>query len=336
MKKGGHTHRLDIEDRMVIQACIAKGDGLGQIAARLKVHKSTVLREIARWSVRKQGADTPCSRRRLGVCNGCCKAPFCSLAKAYYDFRAICSERTVRRLVYAGLLSAKAHELRRYVRFSHPLPPRPRGPGVADISVLIGRTHDDFLERREARPGECLVQLDSVIGKASDRGAILTITFPKYGFQFGRIVGNGQPGDVVSPMRGIFRKLPPGLAEKAFAVVLTDNGTEFSWLDRIDAGEDGSQARSVFFATPYRTTDKAECERLHGLLRYCIPKGHSLDRLDQRQVDDEACSDINSYVRGSKGDRTPYDLLRRRFGKAFLDAIGIRRVPKKKVRLPVA
>ena len=169
MKKGGHTHRLDMEDRMVIQACIAKGDGLGQIAARLKVHKSTVLREIARWSVRKQGADTPCSRRRLGVCNGCCKAPFCSLAKAYYDFRvadaasleersksrsgtrlapeevalvdaivsprvrlgqslhhiyasdpdlrASCSERTVRRLVNAGRLSAKAHELRRYATF---------------------------------------------------------------------------------------------------------------------------------------------------------------------------------------------------------------------------
>ena len=68
-------------------------------------------------------------------------------------------------------------------------------------------------------------------------------------------------------------------------------------------GEDGSQARSVFFATPYRATDKAECERLHGLLRYCIPKGHSVDRLDQQQVD-EVCSNINSYVRGSKGDRT--------------------------------
>ena len=48
-------------------------------------------------------------------------------------------------------------------------------------------------------------------------------------------------------------------------------------------------------------------------------------------------SNINSYARGSKGDRTPYELVLRRFGKAFLDAIGIRRVPRKKVRLlPVA
>lgn len=50
MKKRGHTHRLDMEDRMVIQACIAKGDGLGQIAARLKANKSTVPGEIARGS----------------------------------------------------------------------------------------------------------------------------------------------------------------------------------------------------------------------------------------------------------------------------------------------
>lgn len=119
MKKRGHTHRLDMEDRMVIQACIAKGDGLGQIAARLKANKSTVPGEIARGS-------------------------------------------TV-------------------------------VPGLSDIRVLVGRTYSDFLERREARPGECLVQLDSVIGKASGRRAILPITLPKYGFQFGRIVGKGRP-----------------------------------------------------------------------------------------------------------------------------------------------
>ena len=184
----------------------------------------------------------------------------------------------MRRLVYAGLLSAKAHELRRYVRFSHPLPPRPRGPGVAGIRVLIGRTHDDFLERREARPGGCLVQLDSVIGKTSDRSVLLTITFPKYGFQFGRIIKKGRPGDVVRALRGVFRRLPPELAREVFQVLLCDNGTEFSRLPDVEE-EGGERVRSVFYATPYRATDKAECERNHVLARYCIPKGHSLDSL---------------------------------------------------------
>ena len=44
-------------------------------------------------------------------------------------------------------------------------------------------------------------------------------------------------------------------------------------------------------------------------------------------------SNINSYVRKSKRDQTPYDMVRRKFGEGFLLKIGIRRVPKKKVRL---
>ena len=51
---------------------------------------------------------------------------------------------------------------------------------------------------------------------------------------------------------------------------------------------------------------------------------------------------INSYTKPgnkiscdkkSKGDKTPYDLLRKKFGKEFLDKIGIKRIANKKVRL---
>ena len=378
------ARRLDFTDRIIIEACILDHRTLGQIASRLRVHKSTVLREIARGSTIVGGTKIPCPGKWLGTCNRCRKKAHCGLERAFYRgkdaqllsdvrrarrpstrlspealamvdeavsegvrlgqsihhvyastpaLRGICCERTVRRLVYAGLLSAKPHELRRYVRFSRRLPSdsRPRGQGVADIRVLIGRTHRDFLERRAARPRECLVQLDSVIGRASDRRALLTITFPKYGFQFGRIIEKGRPGDVVRALKGVFRRLPPDLAREAFQVLLCDNGTEFSRLPDVEE-EGGERVRSVFYATPYRATDKAECERNHVLVRYCIPKGHSLDSLTQEQVD-AMYSNINSYVRGSKGDRTPYELVLRRFGKAFLDAIGIRRVPRKKVRL---
>lgn len=387
-KKKGRTGRLGTEDRMVIQACIHAGATLGQTAERLGVHKSTVLREIRRGSIVKEGNPLPCPRKRMGVCNKCPKRAYCGLEKAYYDFaeadersrrlrsdprsgtrltpeevalvdesvtprvrlgqslhhiyasdpalRAICSERTVRRLLYDGRLGAKAHELRRYVRYRRGKGKRKPGRAcVRDIRVVVGRTYEDFLQRRRDRPRECLVQLDSVVGRAEDRTALLTITFPKYGFQFGALVRKGRPGDVVRALRAILGRLPPGLAEKAFRVVLADNGTEFSWLDRLEEDE-GRKARSVYFTTPYRATDKAECERLHELVRYCIPKGHSMDRLTQGDVD-AMYSNINSYVRKSQGDRTPYDVMRRKFGKAFLDAIGISRVPKKKVRLvPIA
>lgn len=44
-------------------------------------------------------------------------------------------------------------------------------------------------------------------------------------------------------------------------------------------------------------------------------------------------SNINSYVRGVLNDKTPYELVEKKFGKEFLDTIGIRKIPKKKVKL---
>jgi len=54
--------------------------------------------------------------------------------------------------------------------------------------------------------------------------------------------------------------------------------------------------------------------------------------LTQDMIDD-IFSNINSYVRASKDDKTPYDLVKARFGKLFLDLINIVRVPNKKVKL---
>ena len=44
-------------------------------------------------------------------------------------------------------------------------------------------------------------------------------------------------------------------------------------------------------------------------------------------------SHINSYVRGSNENRTPYDLMAARFGEGFVEAIGVRRIPAKEVLL---
>lgn len=107
---------------------------------------------------------------------------------------------------------------------------------------------------------------------------------------------------------------------------------EFSYFNEIELSGSGERLCSAYFTNPYRATDKAECERLHELIRYVLPKGRSLDSLTQDDLDG-IFSNIDSYVRGSKGDRTPYDMVERKFGKAFLEAIGITRIPSKKVRL---
>lgn len=44
-------------------------------------------------------------------------------------------------------------------------------------------------------------------------------------------------------------------------------------------------------------------------------------------------TNINSYIGESKKDKTPYDMVLKKFGKEFLDTIGIKRVPNKLVVL---
>lgn len=122
------------------------------------------------------------------------------------------------------------------------------------------------------------------------------------------------------------------MVKKIFTINLTDNGVEFSYFYQIEINEDGEKICSTFFTNPYKATDKAECERLHELVRYFLPKGKSLDLLTQEMID-EMFSNINSYIRKSIGDKTPYDLVKKKFGKEFLNKIGIKRIANKKVRL---
>jgi IS30 family transposase len=87
MKKQGKK-RLTIEDRMIIQACIHDKRNLTQISARLNVSKSTISREISKFSYTKPGSKYSCAQRnRLGLCNGCKYTGACPKEKRFYNFK---------------------------------------------------------------------------------------------------------------------------------------------------------------------------------------------------------------------------------------------------------
>ena len=238
--------------------------------------------------------------------------------------KAMCCERTVRRYVYAGYLSVKAHQLPRYVRFLHKYDYPPRKP--VNVARMLGRTFSDYRKWVEAHPDANLWQYDSVEGKATDKKAILTITFPEFRFQFGYLIPKGNSRSVFLRLKALRALLGADYA-KAFQCNLSDNGPEFASFHEIE--EWGVRA---FFTNPYRSTDKASCERNHEFVRYVIPKGRSLDGLTQAKVE-LLFSHINSYVRESNENRTPYDLAAARFGEGFMEAIGIKRIPARDVLL---
>ena len=242
--------------------------------------------------------------------------------------KIICSERTVRRLIYDGYLDVTASFLPRYVRFRHNskeyLIKRSK---ASNIERMLGRTYTDYSKFLKRHPNSSAVQYDSVLGKKGDKKAILTITFPKERFQFGRLIQKGDPMSVISTMNYIFNLIGYDKAKNIFAVNLADNGLEFSNFHLLEMRD-----VRVYFTNPYRSTDKAACERNHEFIRYIIPKKRTLDNLTQDKLN-LMFSHINSYIRKSNQNKTPFDLIKERFGSEFLSLIGISKIAPQDVFL---
>lgn len=391
--------RLKLDDRINIQAAIAKGWTLSQIARMLKKSRSTVLREIINNSYYKECRHS-CSHCALKckdktncfqndkckkfiyyrchkwkkfpyTCNSCPEVQYCSHLKRFYDcikadeksrrnrieprvnkkltdeelkiideivsngvlkgqslhhiyvtnfiLQNICCERTIRRHLYKGHFTVKAHQLPRYVRYSHKYVHKEKK--IRNVNRMLGRTFKDYNEFVKENPNLHIWQYDSVEGKEEDKKAVLTITFPKFRFQFGYLITKSSMVSVFNKLRKL-QKLLKEKYKDIFQINLSDNGLEFTKFHEIEVDENGEVLCKTFFTTPYRFTDKASCERNHQFIRYLLPKGVSLDFLTQEKVD-LMFSHINSYVRESNKNKTPYELMVESFGIEFLNLINI-------------
>ena len=405
--------RLTLDDRINLQAAIAKGTSLRDVCKLLKKNRTTIYRELTKYYILKEARHScsHCSKLQFCrdngvvfpsrlkacpdfasivckkikkypyVCNSCFMKERCYNEKRYYDCTkaemmslknrvstrkrklippdqistinkivspliiekgqsihhiyitnpiliSICSERTIRRLIYDRYLDAKAHDLPRYVRFEHKSKyVVVRENKLVNIERMYRRTFTDFKMFTKKNPNLSIVQYDSVIGLIDDKQAILTITFPKEKFQFGRLIKKGDPKSVQSIMNNLFVLFGFDRAKEIFAVNLADNGTEFSFFHKLEQHD-----VRVYFTNPYKSTDKAACERNHEFIRYIIPKGKTLDNLKQADIN-LMFSHINSYVRKSNQNKTPYELIVERFGPEFVELLGIKYVKPQDVIL---
>ena len=118
-----------------------------------------------------------------------------------------------------------------------------------------------------------------------------------------------------------------------FDVVLTDNGSEFKSLHELEFDEDtGEQICHVFYCDPYRSCQKAECEKNHGFFRRIWPKGRSFDSFTQENID-EIFSHINSYPRKSLGNKSPIDLFSLEYNPIILLIVNIVKYVVSKIKL---
>lgn len=238
-------------------------------------------------------------------------------------------ERSVYNLIHRNELSVRRIDLRRTVQravyTSEYIPCK-----VKDPLILLDRTYADFLDKKGNFTHH--VQFDTVHGKRSDLRVILTIFFPNIHFMFGILLEKNSPELVLNYLRFLQDSLGSQEWKRLFPVLLCDNGFEFNLLSQIEYDQYGEKLSSVFYADPYRSTQKAGIESNHRLIRYVIPKSTSLESISQEQLN-LLFSHINSFARQSLADKTPYRLAKAKFGISFLKCINIIEIASNKVYL---
>ena len=253
------------------------------------------------------------------------------------------SEKTLYRYIDGGLLSTKNGDLPRKCSI------RPRkGKGEehkVDKKCRIGRTWEDYQKFVAENPGLPLTEMDTVEGTKGGK-VLLTLMFMPYCFMLAFLLDEKTAANVSAAFATIRDRLvgkfgkDAGLAMMAelFFITVTDNGTEFTNPDKIEKDCEDNKVANLFYANACASYQKPHVERNHEFIRLVLPKGShyflptSFDGLTQEDVD-LMMSHINSYVRGSANDKTPYDLMTRKFGVEFADLFNIRRIPANDVVL---
>lgn len=230
------------------------------------------------------------------------------------------SERTLRNWINKGYTKAKNIDMPRVVRFKVNKEYAHRISKPA--SILVGRMYKDYKEYVKSHPNQLVAELDTVYGLQSDSKRILTIHFPSIKFQFGILLERITADEVNSKLLALRKAIGTDLWQTIFPIILTDNGTEFNKLYELEKDEHGKTISNVFYCDPYRSSQKASCERNHEFFRYIQPKKKSIQHFTQNTLD-FIFSNINCVYRSSINGVRPYDLAKTILKEKFLNAINI-------------
>lgn len=250
--------------------------------------------------------------------------------------REITCESSIRRYINKGYLEVKNYHLKqvkkRKISKKKTLRYETEYLSKERAKYRYLRTFSFFEKYLKENQNASIVEFDSVIGKRSDKHAILTIYFRKYNFQIGLLIEKGNPYSVIEKVKELFSNFDEDVIKRLFEICLCDNGTEFSFFPELEVNENGEQIIHTFYTRPNRSTDKAGCERNHRELRDILPKHKSFDGLSQKDLN-EIFSHINSKVRKKLKGKSPFSIMAKGESLDIIKKLKIKRIPKKKVRL---
>lgn len=235
------------------------------------------------------------------------------------------SPSTVRRWLNDGRLSAKRIDLRRAVTYKPKKQYVYKRPHGYDPLLKFGHTHGFFLDYIKSNSNASVMEFDTVHGLATEKKKLLTMYHRKTHFQIGILIDNIKEYSVNKALLKI-QKLLGNSFPIIFEIILADNGFEFDGLMKYSIDNETGQVLSqVFYTKPYCSGDKGGCEKNHEFFRYFIPKGKSIEHLNQDDIN-MMFSQINSYPRESLNWKSPIDLFKKYYSIHIINKLGYQKV----------
>jgi IS30 family transposase len=316
MTKG--YHHLTYEQRCQIYTLKKRGDSLAQIAKAIKVHRSTVYRELQRNKGLKgyrfkQAHDKAKSRRAIAQ-ESKLKLTTETIAtieelltfqwspeqisgwlRRCMPNKAVSHESIYKHIwrdkKYGGSLYKNLrHRGKKYNKRAH------KNAGRGFIQNRVDIKERPKIVEEKTRLGDW--ELDTIIG-ANHKGAIVSMV--DRATKFTRLLKISSKKAKETTL-ALLKKLGP---LKDFVLTLTaDNGKEFADHKTVSQGLDAD----FYFATPYHSWERGLNEHTNGLVRQYFPKGCNFEEISCEEVKAVECL-LNSRPRKALNFKAPIEVF---------------------------
>ena len=227
---------------------------------------------------------------------------------------------TAYRWINDGVLSSKAIDLQKAVRYKNRKPKSNRGINKANRQ---GRTYVDYLSYISDNPHLNMVEMDTIEGLITDSNCLLTFVCIKSSLFFSFLLDAQTSANVVQTLNELEMILGNELFRNLFGVILTDNGSEFSDANAIEFSPfTGERRTRLYYCDPNRSDQKGTIERKHVDVRFIIPKKKSIVHLTKQKVD-LINSHVNAILRPTLNNQSTFSFAEFMHGSLLLELLCI-------------
>ncbi len=260
--------------------------------------------------------------------------PLSHIFAVHSDEIPVC-RRTLYNYLDQRIFTARNIDLPRRVRYKkRKKRSEPRRKNIQQV-YRNKRTYVDFEKYTAAFPDLDVVEMDTVKGSRTAGKCLLTLLFRSCSFMIIILLPDCTQRSVINAINSLCDTIGIRTFKKYFPILLTDNGSEFKNPWDIEKSESGTQRTKVFYCDPYVSNQKGRLEKNHEYIRYIIPKGRSMYKYTQEDINLMA-SHINSTARDSLNGTTPFDLAELLLDKKILSLVGQSKISADQVCLKPA